>query len=60
MRLPDWNALTNEERTKLISVVEWFNWPPGNDGDFAIRFYDALDEMLRQRELREDRATMSS
>jgi len=58
MQLPDWNSLTNDERVELVSVVSMFSWPPGNDGQFAIEFYRAINEMLRERELREDRATM--
>lgn len=58
MRLPHWNALSNDERTRLVGVVSLFSWPPGNDGQFAIEFYDALNKMLRERKLREDRATM--
>lgn len=60
MQLPDWNSLTNDERVKLVGVVETFNWPPGNDGQFAIEFYDAINKVMRQRELREDRATMAA
>jgi hypothetical protein len=60
MQLPDWNSLTNEERTALVNVVSWFSWPPGNDGQFAIDFYAAINKVLRERELREDRATMQS
>lgn len=58
MQLPQWNSLTNEERVELVKVVEYFNWPPGNDGQFAIEFYSAVNKMLRERELREDCATM--
>jgi hypothetical protein len=60
MQLPDWNSLTNDERTRLVDLVSTFAWPPGNDGQFAVEFYGALNRMLRQRELREDRATMNS
>jgi hypothetical protein len=60
MQLPDWNSLTNDERTTLVNVVSWFSWPPGNDGQFAIDFYAAINKVLRERELREDRATMQS
>lgn len=60
MQLPQWNDLTNDERTRLVEVVSLFSWPPGNDGQFAIEFYDALNKMLRGRELREDRATMNA
>lgn len=59
MQLPDWNSLTNDERVELVDVVSMFAWPPGNDGQFAIEFYAAVNKMLRQRELREDRATMA-
>ena len=59
MQLPDWNSLTNDERSKLVSIVESFSWPPGNDGQFAVEFYGALNRVLRERELREDRATMN-
>lgn len=60
MQLPDWNSLTNDERTKLVRVVETFAWPPGNDGQFAIEFYREINKVMRERELREDRATMSA
>lgn len=60
MQLPEWNSLTNDERTKLVQVVSYFSWPPGNDGQFAIEFYEQLNKVLRERELREDRATMNA
>lgn len=59
MQLPDWNSLTNDERTELVKVVSWFAWPPGNDGQFALEYYQAINKMLRERELREDRATLA-
>lgn len=59
MQLPDWNSLTNEERTDLVKTVSWFSWPPGNDGQFAIEFYAAINKMLREREKRHDHATMN-
>jgi hypothetical protein len=43
--LPDWNSLSNDERTELVKIVSWFSWPPGNDGQFALEFYNAVKKM---------------
>jgi len=52
INLPDWNDLSNDERTKLVRIVEWFNWPPRNDGQFALEFYNELAKLMRDHEAR--------
>ena len=47
MDLPDWNNLSDDERVKLVKVVEFYNWPPGSDGQFALDFYNELRRILR-------------
>ena len=44
--LPDWNDLSNDERTKLVGIVRTFAWPPGMDGQFALEFYNEVKKMM--------------
>ena len=55
--MPEWNALRNEETTSLTESWEMFSCPHSCSGD-ALSFYNAVRELLQEREKRIFQATM--
>lgn len=55
--MPEWNALTNDERMKLSD--EWSMWScPHSCGGHALHFYDSIRKLLMAKERRIFTATM--
>ena len=55
--MPEWNALTNDERMSLDSTWGMYSCPHSCGGD-VIYVYAAIRELLRKREQRYFKATM--
>ncbi len=56
--VPEWNGLSNEERTELCKEWEFYSCPHSCGGD-ASNFYDAIRKVLKKREKRVLEATMA-
>ena len=56
--LPEWNALSNEERGVLIRAWEFSSCPHACGGD-PIHFYDELRRVLIEKEQRIFKETMA-
>lgn len=54
---PEWNSLSDEERTALVKAWEYSSCPHACGGD-PIHFYETLRQVLRKREKRVLAATM--
>lgn len=57
--MPDWNALSNEDRVRLERAWEYSSCPHACGGD-PLHFYEELRSVLKQRERRYLEHTMDS
>lgn len=56
--VPDWNALSNEDREGILREWEFHSCPHSCGGD-AAAFYEEIRKVLLDRERRIFRATMA-
>lgn len=57
--MPEWNALRNEDRARLMTAWEFSSCPHSCGGD-PLHFYDELRCVLKERERHYLEATMAA